>query len=156
MLQFNFESSDNLELLGGTHGLMPFSGAGTTKDAAIAEGKLLSAFGDPVLSSEDAENSFNYIIIASTDDGRNCVLTVYGIGGTIHIGAKDQADFVYKAADALCEYVNAFEPTDYKRTTYYLDFGVQIDISVRGGIASVTESEIPELKLDELFKKFYG
>lgn len=27
MLQFNFESSDNLELLDGTHGLMPFSGA---------------------------------------------------------------------------------------------------------------------------------
>ena len=56
---------------------------------------------------------------------------------------------------ALIAHVNAAVPTDYERTVYYLDYNLQVDISVKDGAATVAYSEISEEKADELFEKFY-
>ena len=121
---------------------------------ALAEGKLLSAFGQPEYTSENCENSFNYIIRATADNEESVILTVYGMG-IVHIGAAQRDDFAKKAAVALIEHVNSFAPTDYSRTVYYLDFDMQIDIQVKGGKATITQAQISEDKANELFDKFY-
>jgi hypothetical protein len=82
------------------------------------------------------------------------MLNVYGMG-VVHIGASQSDEITMQAAKALVEYVNAFKPTDYERTVYYLDFGLQIDIQVKNGKAKITQSQISEDKANELFDKFY-
>ena len=81
MKKFTFESSQDLDLIGGTSYLADFNGAASTKDSAIIEGKLLSAFGEPAYSSENCESSFIYVIIAKADDGGSAVLSVYYLRG---------------------------------------------------------------------------
>ncbi|MGN1095088.1 MAG: hypothetical protein ACI4QR_01730, partial [Eubacteriales bacterium] len=127
----------------------------TQEDAAVAEGKLLSVFGKPAYSSESYEDSFDYVIKASTDDGRSVILSVYCMG-VVHIGAEQQDDFSSEAANALIEYVNNAVPADFNRTVYYLDFDMQIDISLKNGRVNITQSQIPEEKAMELFKKWYN
>lgn len=133
---------------------MDFGEMHSQKDAAIAEGKLLSAFGQPEYMSENYENSFNYIIRATADNGESVILTVYGMG-VVHIGAEQQNDFAEKAAFALIEHVNSFDIADYSRTVYYLDFNLQIDIQVKDDKATIGQSQISEEKANELFDKFY-
>ena len=153
-MKFNFESLQDTDLIGGSSYFMDFGEMNSQKDAAIAEGKLLSAFGNPALTSENYENSFNYIIRATADNGESVILTVYGMG-VVHIGAERQDAFAQKAASALIEYVNAFAPADYSRTIYYLDFDMQIDIQVKGGKAIISQSQISEEKLNELINDWY-
>ena len=152
-MKFKFESLQDDSLIGGSY-FIDFGEMNTQEDAAIAEGKLLSAFGQPALTSENYENSFNYIIRATADTGESVILTVYGMG-VVHIGADRQDDFAQKAAVALIEYVNAFAPTDYSRTVYYLDFDMQIDIQVQGGKVTIDQSQISEEKINELMDKWY-
>ena len=152
-MKFSFESIDFSEYGGGGY-LMDFGEMESQEDAAIAEGKLLSAFGQPEFESENNENSFNYTIRATANNGESVILTVYSVG-VIHIGAERQDSFAEKAASALIEYVNAFAPADYSRTVYYLDFDMQIDIQVKGGKATISQSQISQEKANELFDKFY-
>ena len=153
-MKYTFESLQDENLMGGSSYFMDFGEMESQEDAAIAEGKLLSAFGQPEYTSENYENSFNYIIRATADNGESVILTVYGMG-VVHIGAEVQNDFAQKAATALIEYVNAFSPSDYSRTVYYLDFGLQIDIQVKNGRATIAKTQMSEDKVNELFDKFY-
>ena len=153
-MEFKFESLQDTDLIGGNSYFMDFGEMNSQEDAAIAEGKLLSVFGQPAFASENYENSFNYVIRATADTGESVIFTVYGMG-VVHIGSDRQDDFAQKAASALIEYVNAFAPADYSRTVYYLDFDMQIDIQVKGGKAMIARSQISEEKITELFDKFY-
>ncbi len=153
-MSFEFEALQNSDLIVGSSYLMDFGEMNSQEDAAMAEGKLLSAFGNPEFTSENYENSFNYIIRATADNGESVMLTVYGMG-VIHIGSDQKDDFAKKAASALIEYVNAFSPTDYNRTVYYLDFMMQLDIQVKDGKATIGQSQISEEKAEELFSKWY-
>lgn len=152
-MKFSFESLDFSEYSGGSY-LMDFGEMSSQKDAAIVEGKLLTAFGSPAETSENYEDSFNYVIRATANDGRSVMLNVYGMGA-VHIGASQSDEITMQAAKALVKYVNAFKPTDYERTVYYLDFGLQIDIQVKNGKAKITQAQISEDKANELFDKFY-
>ncbi len=152
-MEFNFESLDFSAYNGGAY-LMDFGEMSSQEDAAIVEGKLLTAFGSPVETSENYENSFNYFIRATANDGRSVVLNVYSVG-VVHIGASQRDEITIQAANALVEYVNAFKPTDYERTVYYLDFDLQIDIQVKNGMVTINESQISEEKSSELFDEFY-
>lgn len=155
VMNFTFESLQDADLMGGSSYFMDFGEMNSQEDAAIAEGKLLSAFGEPEFTSENYENSFNYIIRATAESGESVILTVYGIG-VVHIGVEQKDDFAEKAAKALIEHVNSFKPADFERTVYYLDFDLQIDISVKDGVAMFVNSPISEEKINELFDKFFG
>ena len=152
-MDFEFQALDLSEYTGGSY-LMDFGEMTSEEDAALVEGKLLTVFGAPADVSDNYENSFNYVIRATADNGESVILTVYGMG-VVHIGAEQQNDFAQKAASALTEYVNAFAPADYSRTVYYLDFDMQIDIQVKGGKATISQSQISQEKANELFDKFY-
>ena len=152
-MKFSFEALQDTDLMTGSSYFMDFGEMNSEEDAAIAEGKLLSAFAQPALISENYENSFNYIIRATADNGESIILTVYNVG-VVHIGSAQNDDFAQKAAYALIEYVNAFAPADYSRTVYYLDFDMQIDIQVKGGKATISQSQISAEKANELFDKF--
>ena len=153
-MKFTFESLQDENLMGVSAYFMGFGDMNSQEDAAIVEGKLLSAFGQPEYTSENYENSFNYIIRATADNGESVVLTVYGMG-VVHIGAEQQNAFAQKAAIALIDYVNAFSPSDYSRIVYYLDYALQIDIQVKNGKATISQAPISEDKANELFDKFY-
>ena len=152
-MDFTFESLDFSEYPGGSY-LMDFGEMGSQEDAALVEGKLLTVFGAPAETSNNYENSFNYVIRATSNDGRTAVLNVYGMG-VVHIGADEKDDFTVQAANALFEYVNAAKPTDYARTVYYLDFDMQIDIQVKNGRVTFGQSQLSEEKIAELVKEWY-
>ena len=153
-MKYTFESLQDENLMGCSSYFMDFGEMESQEDAAIAEGKLLSAFGQPEYTSENYENSFSYFIRATANDGRSVMLEVYGMG-VVHIGASQSDEITMQAAKALVEYVNAFKPTDYERTVYYLDFDLQIDIQVKNGKATIEQSQISQDKANELFDKFY-
>lgn len=152
-MKFKFESLDMSAYSGGSY-LMDFGKMESQEDAAVAEGKLLTVFGLPADTSENYENSFNYVIRATADDGRTATLNVYGMG-VVHIGALEGDEFTKQAASALVEYVNSVKPTDYQRTVYYLDFDLQINISVQDGAVTVSHCPISEERSSELFEQFY-
>ncbi len=154
-MKFTFESLQDESLIVGSCYFMDFGEMNSDEDASIAQGKLLSAFGQPRFTSENYENSFEYIIRATADSGESVILTVYGVG-TVHIGSERTDDFAKEAANALIEYVNSFAATDFSRTVYYLDFCIQIDIRVKDGVAKVTYHQISQKKAEELFDKFYN
>ncbi|MBQ9780805.1 MAG: hypothetical protein IJW00_07650 [Clostridia bacterium] len=153
-MKFHFESLDHLDLVSGTSYLMDFGTINSQQDAALAEGKLLSAFGQPAFTSVNCENSFNYVIKATSEDGNTAILSVYNMG-MVHIGAGQANDFTLSAAHALVEYVNSFAPADYERTIYYLDFNLQIDVQVKNGKVMINQSQIPPEKADALFMEMY-
>lgn len=154
-LSFTFETLSDSSVLNGSSYFMNFGSMEAQKDAVITEGKLLSVFGEPAYKSENYENSFSYIIRAVSDDGRSVILNVYGVGA-VHIGALQQDEFSRVAAEELIEYVSAAEPSDFERTVYYLDFNMQIDISLKNGIVSIKESQISAEKALELFNEWYN
>ena len=153
-MKFSFETLSKSEYKSGSH-LIDFSEMESEQSAALAEGRLLCVFGAPAEVSENYENSFNYYIRATAEDGRAVVLNVYG-AGIVSIGADSQDEFALQAANALIEHVNSAAPKDYQRTVYYLDFQIQIDISVKNGQVSVSTSEISEEKALELFNEWYN
>ena len=154
-MKFTFESLQDESLMDGSSYFMDFGEMNSQIDAAIAEGKLLSAFGQPEFVSDNYENSFNYIIRATAENGESVILTVYSTG-VVHIGADLKNDFAEKAAFALIEHVNSFAAADYSRTVYYLDFELQIDIQVKNGKATIEQSQISEKKISELVDKWYN
>ena len=154
-MNFTFESLQDENLVGESSYFMDFGEMNSQKDAAIAEGKLLSAFGEPEFTSENYENSFNYIIRATAEGGKSVILTVYGMG-VVHIGSGQTDEFAEKAAIALIKYVNTFTPTNYSRTVYYLDFDLQIDIQVKDGNVTIDQSLISEKKANELINEWYN
>lgn len=153
-MKFTFEALQDDALIGGSSYFMDFGIMESQKDAAIAEGRLLSAFGEPAFTSENYENSFIYIIRATAEGGESVMLSVYGTG-VVHIGSEQQDEFAEKAASALVEYVNSFAPTDYSRTVYYLDCDLQLDIQVKNGKVTLDQSELSAEKFAELSDKWY-
>ena len=153
-MNFKFESLKDTDLISEDSYFMDFGEMNSQEDVAIAEGKLLSAFGQPEFESENYENSFNYTIRATANNGESVILTVYSVG-VIHIGAERQDSFAEKAASALIEYVNSFVPAEYSRTVYCLDFNMQIDIQVKGGKAIIVQSQISVEKANELVNEWY-
>lgn len=152
-MKFTFEPLQGETALGSSY-FMDFGEMNAQEDAAIAEGKLISAFGQPAYTSESYEGSFNYVIRATADTGDSVILTVYGMG-VVHIGAVRQDEFAQTAATALIQYVNSFKPADFSRTVYYWDMNMQIDISVKDGKAKIHESRISAEKINELFRNFF-
>ena len=153
-MKFEFESLQDISMMPSGY-FMDFDGIIAQKDTAIIEGKMLTVFGSPIWQSDNYENSFNYIIKATSEDGRSVIFSVYNMGA-IHIGSNQQDDYATEAANALIEYVKSAEPTDYERTVYYLDFLLQLDISVKNGVVTIDQSEISEEKAVELFNKWYN
>lgn len=152
-MKFTFEPLQAEMALGSSY-FMDFGEMNSQEDAAIAEGKLISAFGQPAYTSESYEDSFNYVIRATADSGDSVILTVYSMG-VVHIGAVRQDDFARKAASALIQYVNSFAPADFSRTVYYWDMNLQIDISVKDGKAEINQSRISMEKISDLFRNFF-
>ncbi|MDD5923314.1 MAG: hypothetical protein PUC88_00805 [Clostridia bacterium] len=152
-MKFEFEAINDLHAVYSSY-IMDFGTQESQEDAAITEGKLLTAFGKPIHTSENYENSFEYVIKATSSDGQTVLLSVYGMG-VVHIGAKGEDDFTKKAANALVDYVEEFPPADYEHTLYYLDFDLKMDIQVKDGKVSIEESQIPADKSMELFNEWY-
>ena len=75
-MKFTFQSLQDDNLIGGSSYFMDFGEMNSQEDAAIAEGKLLSAFGDPEFTSENYENSFNSNLhpICDPVDSRRCII----------------------------------------------------------------------------------
>lgn len=153
-MNLKFESLQDISLMPGGY-FMDFDGIIAQRDTALIEGKLITAFGIAPWQSENYENSFNYIIKATADDGKSVIFSVYNMG-VIHIGCDQQDDFAEEAAVALINYIKSLEPTNYERTVYYLDFNLQLNIAVQNGEVTINQSEIPEEKALELFNKWYN
>ena len=152
-MNFKFDILSESDYMGGSY-LMDFGKMETQEDAALVEGKLRAVFGVPEDLSENSENSFNYFVRVTADDGRSVMLNVYNMG-VIHIGAAGSDEFTVQAANALVEYVSASKPADFQRTVYYLDYDIQMDVSVVDGTVTVSNSQISPEKAQELFQKFY-
>ena len=127
----------------------------TMEETAILEGKLRAAFGEPSYESENYENSISYIIKVTEPNGQNVILEVYN-AGMLHIGTPKKNDLAKTAAQHVIAYVKMCEPVDYEKTVYYLDYDLQIDISVKNGIATVEQSEISDEKASELAEEWWG
>lgn len=153
-MNFIFETLSDLDLINGSYYIADFGKQEDQNETAVLEGKLITAFGAPAAISDNYENSFDYVIKATAEDGRSVVLVVYNVG-QIHIGAKDKDDFTMSAAQALVDYVSVVHPTDYERVLYYMDFFLRINIKVTDGVAEVNYTELNEEEIKELEKRWY-
>jgi hypothetical protein len=153
-MKFKFEALNDFGLINGSSYFMDFGNMDSQEKAVIAEGRLLSAFGAPMCTSEDYEDSFLYVIRATSENGEDVILSVYGVG-VVHIGATQQDEFAKSAATALVEYVNSFEPTDFSRTLYYMDFNLQIEIELNEGEVTVNHTELSEEEAEEIYSRLF-
>lgn len=153
-MKFKFEALNDLGLINGSSYFMDFGNMDSQEEAVIAEGRLLSAFGAPVCTSENYEDSFDYVIRATSENGEDVILSVYGVG-VVHIGAAQQDEFAKSAATALVEYVNSFEPTDFSRILYYMDFNLKIDVELKAGKITIGQSMLSEEEAEEIYSRLF-
>ena len=151
-MKFTFETVDDYSLILGTSYLMDFGDDCVGEGAALIEGKLLTVFGEPYSISDNEENGFEYIIKATSDDGEVSHISVYSTSG-IHIGG-DNKEATRKAADALIEYVNSAEPSDFERVRYYMDFGVRITTIVKNGKVSMKSDFLSDDEIDDIYSRW--
>lgn len=130
------------------------------KQAALWYGKLLTAFGKPAYVTNDFEDLYTYIIVATSDSGDRRVFSVYeGPTGPAIGGTDRETD----AAKAMIEYVKKMQPTDYEAVGFYFDGPMKIRRGVSKGVPHW--SEVPmvwapekeaQSELEEMFKELEG
>ena len=155
--EIRIETVTDRSLLAGSSYFMNFGDKEvmTTEETAIWEGKLRAAFGEPSFESENYENSISYILKVTESNGQTVILEIYNVG-MLHIGTSEKNDFAKTAAAHVIAYVEMCEPLDYEKTLYYLDYDLQMDISVKNGVATVQKSIISEEKAGELAAQWWG
>ena len=100
------------------------------ENEAKALGQLKTRFGEPMRTSNDMENLFEYCITATDPEGNELILTAYhGPSGPAIGGAEN--DLVYKiAARQLANYVQSAELTDYKISGIYHDAPIPLKVTL--------------------------
>lgn len=151
-MKFTFEAVNDYSLILGTSYLMDFGDDCVGEGAALIEGKMLTVFGEPYSISENEENGFEYIIKATSEAGEATYLAVYSTSG-IQIGG-DQEELTRVAANALIDYVNAAEPSDFKRVRYYMDFGVEITSVVKDGKVTMKSRFLSDDEIDAVYSRW--
>lgn len=112
---------------------------------ALFFGKVRNRFGVNDSISPDWEMMYSYNITAEDENGNKFFFDVYhGAGGSSIATPLDKLTPDYESAqEALIDYIESAEPSDYVWQGVYEDIPVNITYTVKDGKA-VIESEFPE------------
>jgi hypothetical protein len=96
-------------------------------------GALLRLFGPPSATSSLADESFNYMIEATDEEGSKWVLTAYDGPSGPAIGGNRDAEGIMQVVDALVELIESTPPADFEATVYDDDLDWTVTYGCRDG-----------------------
>jgi len=155
-MNYTFTASDDLKLCSDDSSyITDISDKLSGEEITKIQGKLLTLFGEPVYTTPNLENAYEYVIIATDSDGKQTVLSAYcgpsgpAIGGNVFIqGIED-------IAKELRTYINQADTTDYEYEGYYLDRPAKIYQKIENGKISYSEVVIDEEEFKKAWKICY-
>jgi len=155
-LKYSFEASKNLNLIAGTSKidnilLLPYS----NEEIVKVHGQLLKLFGEPIYITPNLEDSYCYIIVASDNNGKQFILSVYSGSTGPAIGGDQKIEGIQNAAESLKQYILNAEPVDFEYEGYYLDTGSKINYKIENGVISYSSVQIEGKELENAYKLVY-
>ena len=117
-----------------------FSGEEQTK----IYGQLLTLFGEPLYITQNCENAYSYLIMATHSDGTQYVLNVYQGPSGAAIGGGFGISGIQDAAEELACCIRNAETTDFEWVGYYMDGPSKIHQKIENGKISYEETEIKD------------
>lgn len=133
------ESIAALEVISGTSWIYSPPGGCAETDAQF-RGALLKLFGEPLWESEDYEAAYDYVILATAEDGTEYLLTAYQGPSGAAIGGDPQAEGIEEAAASLCDLILSTKPADFEAEMVYHDLGIRVCYGCKAGKPYVNES----------------
>lgn len=90
---------------------------------AAFRGALLRLFGEPLWTTDLADEAFAYVIKATDKQGNSWVLTAYHGASGLAIGGNSGDKSIYPVAEALLYLIKATPPADFEAVVYDWDEG---------------------------------
>jgi len=154
-IEFTFKALDNIEYIFGTGKIMnivyPWD---EIEENVKVFGRLITLFGDPLQITDDLENAYIYVILATHISGRTHILSAYsGPSGPAIGGGRE--DGIEEAAEALKRYILQAEPSDFVYEGYYMDFSLRIYMSVEDGRANYSERQLTEAEHRQVMERWF-
>lgn len=110
----------------------------------LTYGRLQYLFGEPLYTSDDLENAYDYFILCTDEEGNEYQLTAYhGPTGPAIGGGSDAPEFL-KAAEELEKYINEADYVDYDYEGIYHDYDVTVKFGIRDGVPYMEDGEMDE------------
>lgn len=108
----------------------------------LTYGRLQYLFGEPLYTTDDLENAYDYYILGTDEEGNTYQLTAYHGPTGPAIGGDSDDPQVVKAAEELEKYINAADYVDYDYEGIYHDYDVKVKFGIRDGVPYMEEGEM--------------
>ena len=155
-MKYSFKTSQDINLIYGTSLILNIADDYSGEEFAKIQGQLITLFGEPLETSPDLENAYNYVIIATDARGKQTVLPTYCGPSGPAIGGDVSIQGIREIAGELKSYIKQATPLDYEYVGYYLDAPAKIIQKVENGVAFYVETMLSENEYDEAAKICYG
>jgi len=154
-IQWTFEALDEIEDSFWTSKIMNTTDLRDgPEEWVLMFGRLITLFGEPLEMTEDLENAYTYVILATHVDGEAHVLTVYHGPSGPAIGGHHQ-EGVILAAEALRDYILLAEPSDFEWVGYYLDAPSRVYLQIENGNATYSEQRLTEEEARLVWERWF-
>jgi len=152
-MNYTFKTTDNIELSWGTSKILNIADGFSSEEEVKIRGQILTLFGEPLQTSPDLEAAYNYVIIATNENGEETLLTLYGGPTGAAIGGKFLHDYEtaeeyeqnnqknLKIAQVLKDYVKQAEASDFEYVGEYEGM-LKIVQKIENGVISYSETPI--------------
>lgn len=153
--KYQFKAVDDLKKMSGSKIINIIDGfpSDYKEQTVLIYGKLKTLFGDPLYEEEDVENQYAYVVVTTTEDGREIFLNVYnGSSGPAIGGEQDEES--RKAAYQLIELIQQAVPADYDYVGYFMDGPSQIREGIKNGVPYYEEEELDDFSDEEMDEDF--
>lgn len=133
-MKYSFKVTDDLSLVTGGACILGIHGDFCSgEEIAKTRGAMLALFGEPPFTSNEYEDAYEYMIIATNTNGNSCLLSVY----QDHIGScreEDDTNIIKEASVELANLICQTKPADFEAITYDGDTNTNITYGCKNGI----------------------
>ena len=119
-----------------------------TNSMVLTYGRLQYLFGEPLYSSDDFENAYDYFILCTDEEGNTYQLTAYSGPTGPAIGGDSDDPKLAEVAEELEKYINAADYVDYDYEGVYYDYDVTVKFGIRDGVPYMEDGEMDEEDFD--------
>lgn len=136
---FTITRAQDASLVFGTSQVRHITGEISMERFAEHRGAMLALFGEPDYVTDDAENAYQYTLLATNGAGESRVLTVYEGPSGSAIGGLAGDAATMAAADVLAEMIAQTKPADFEAVIYYGDTFSEITYGCQDGVGYAME-----------------
>ena len=109
-------------------------------EMVLTYGRLQYLFGEPLYTTDDLENAYDYFILGTDEEGNTYELTAYHGPTGPAIGGDSRDPKLAEVAKELVRYISEADYVDYDYEGIYHDYDVTVKFGIRDGVPYMEES----------------